>query len=171
MGRNDRETFLEAIAGTVPLDERERARVRVAPTAPGTAALARRDVLPAPVGLAVEGDGTVISARAPGVNRLELSALRNGRIRPEATLDLHGKNRVEAERALRDFLLDAQSQRRRCVLVIHGKGAHSDGVAILRDLVVDSLIGPMSGLVHAFATAARSDGGAGATYVMPRSAG
>jgi DNA-nicking Smr family endonuclease len=165
MGRNDREEFLDAIAGTVPLPGEERDRVRVQPDASGR----RRREVPAPVALQVEGDGVVISARAPGVNRVELGELRRGRVRPEETLDLHGHTAAQAAPALTRFLLEAQAHRRRCVLVVHGRGMHSGGVAVLRDLVIDSLVGPLSGLVHAFATAARSDGGAGATYVMPRS--
>ena len=167
MGRDEEDVFLEAVAGTVPLPERD--RVRVAPAQGAVAPRRDRVGLPVPVTLAVEGDGVVISARAPGVNRHELSELRGGRVRPEGPLDLHGRTAAEAAPLLRDFLLDAQQLRRRCVLVIHGRGTRSEGVAVLRDLVIDSLVGPLSGLVHAFATAARSDGGAGATYVMPRS--
>lgn len=161
----ERDAFLSAVAGVVPLEGADRDRVRVA--APVPAPVARRvEVMPAPVALSVEGDGVVISARAPGVNRAQLSELRGGRVRPEATLDLHGHTAREAEGELRRFLLDASVQRRRCVLVVHGRGLHSDGVAVLRDTVITALVGDMSGLVHAFATAARSDGGAGATYVM-----
>jgi DNA-nicking Smr family endonuclease len=161
----ERDAFLAAVSGTVPLEGGDRDRVRV--VAPEPAPQARRvEVLPAPVALSVEGDGVVISARAPGVNRAQLAELRGGRIRPEATLDLHGHTVREAEGLLRRFLLDASTQRRRCVLVVHGRGLHSDGVALVRDAVITALVGDMSGLVHAFATAARSDGGAGATYVM-----
>ena len=161
----ERDAFLAAVSGTVPLDGSERDRVRVVAPPPSPAPR-RVEILPAPVALSVEGDGTVISARAPGVNRTQLSELRGGRVRPEATLDLHGHTVREAENELRRFLLDASSQRRRCVLVVHGRGSHSDGVAPVRDAVITALVGEMSGLVHAFATAARSDGGSGATYVM-----
>ena len=161
----ERDAFLAAVAGAVPLEGSDRDRIRVAAPAP-SAAPRRVEVLPAPVALSVEGDGVVISARAPGVNRAQLAELRGGRVRPEATLDLHGHTVREAEGELKKFLLDASSQRRRCVLVVHGRGLHSDGVALVRDAVITALVGDMSGLVHAFATAARSDGGAGATYVM-----
>jgi DNA-nicking Smr family endonuclease len=166
MGRDDEDVFRAAVAGARPLGEDRRDRVRV--TAPAASPAARRAELPAPVALSVEGDGVMISARAPGVSRAQLAELRGGRVRPEATLDLHGKTAREADAALRRFLLDAAQLRRRCVLVVHGRGLHSEGVAVLRDGVICALVGDLSGLVHAFATAARGDGGAGATYVMPR---
>lgn len=161
----ERDAFLAAVAGAVPLEGSDRDRVRVAAPVPSPAPR-RAQLLPSPVALSVEGDGVMISARAPGVNRTQLADLRGGRIRPEATLDLHGHTVREAEGELKSFLLDAAAQRRRCVLVVHGRGLHSDGVALVRDAVITALVGEMSGLVHAFATAARSDGGAGATYVM-----
>lgn len=158
--------FLEAVADAVPLEgDRERVRLERVPSPRPP----RRRALPAPVALTVEGDGVVITARAPGVNRREVGELRAGRVRPEDTLDLHGHTAAAAEARLREFLVDAAALRRRCVLVVHGRGNHSGGVAVLRDTVIASLVGDLSGLVHAFATAARSDGADGATYVMVRS--
>lgn len=159
----ERDLFLESISGTVPLGQEERDRVLAAPE-PGSPPPALRDPLPPPIALTVEGDGSRISARAPGVNRAQISDLRAGRVRPEASLDLHGRTAAEAEVALRAFLLEARTLRRRCVLVIHGRG-----LGILRDTVITAMVGSMSGLVHGFASAARSDGGEGATYVMVRS--
>lgn len=165
MTPEERDLFLESITGTVPLRARDRVRQPVVPT--GAPVLVRE--LPSPVALTVEGDGERISGRAPGVNRVQIAELRAGRLRPEATLDLHGQTAAAAEVSLRGFLLDAAGLRQRCVLVIHGRGLHSDGVAVLRDTVFSALVGTMSGLVHAFASAAPPDGGAGATYVMVRS--
>ena len=163
----ERDEFLQAVAGAIPLGRAERDRVRAVPAPSGVTP--PRAVIPAPVALSIEGDGVVISGRAPGVNRAQITELRRGQVRPEDSLDLHGQTAAQAEAALARFLLDAAGLRRRCVLVIHGRGLHSDGVAILRDTVIGELVGNLSGLVHAFATAAKSDGGAGATYVMVRS--
>jgi DNA-nicking Smr family endonuclease len=167
MGRDqtpeERELFLDSVAGVKPLGDRERVRAFTEKTG-----LVPRE-LPSPVALTVEGDGVVISGRAPGVNRAQIAELRHGKLRPDATLDLHGQTARAAEASLRGFLLDAASTKHRCVLVIHGRGIHSEGVAVLRDTVMDALIGPMSGLVRGFATAAPADGGAGATYVLVRS--
>jgi DNA-nicking Smr family endonuclease len=48
--------------------------------------------------------------------------LRRGRMRPEATLDLHGMRQAEAHAALVRFVGHARARGRRCVLVITGKG-------------------------------------------------
>ena len=156
--------FVEAAAGVKPLTERD--RVRLDP--PRTAILPRRDPLPPTVTLTIDGDDGLAVGRAAGVNRAQVALLRGGQVRPEATLDLHGRSAAEAEPALAQFLLESARLRRRCVLVVHGQGLHSGGVAVLRDLVVGELVGKASGLVHAFAPAAPSDGGRGATYVMLR---
>ena len=55
---------------------------------------------------------------------------------------------------------------RRCVLIIHGRGLHSEHGAPLREAVLAELLGPLSGFVHALATAAPADGGEGATYLV-----
>ncbi len=155
--------FLEAIAGATPLAGRDRVRPM-----PVKAAIVRIEPLPPRRPLTIEVDGGRVSARAEGVNRAQVGALRAGKVRAEATLDLHGNTVAEAMPLLERFLLDAARVRRRCVLVVHGKGLHSDGLAVLRDAVQSALASEMSGLVHAFASAAPSDGGDGATCVMVR---
>lgn len=156
--------FIEAAAGVTPLTARD--RVRLDP--PRTAIAPRRDPLPPQAALTVEGEDGLVTARAPGVNRAQLALLRGGKVRPEATLDLHGQSAAEAGPALEQFLVESARLRRRCVLIVHGQGLHSGGVAVLRDLVLSDLVGKASGLVHALAPAAASDGGRGATYVMLR---
>jgi len=155
--------FQEAVAGAVPLAGRDR-------VGPAPMRGRRTDTAPTTAPLAIERDGDRLFARAPGVSRAQLADLRRGRVRPEASLDLHGRTAAEAERDLRRFVLEAARARRRCVLVIHGQGRHSDGGAVLRDVVADALTGPLSGAVHCLASAAPGDGGAGATYVMVRAA-
>ena len=159
----DEALFLEAVGGTTPLSARDRIPVPPRPPSP-----VRIVELPAVVALTIEGDGRRYAARAPGVSRTQIAELRAGKVHVEQTLDLHGHTVAAGLQELREFLLTAHRIGRRCVLVIHGKGLHGGGVAILRDLVVAQLVGPLSGLVHAFAPAAPSDGGAGATYVMVR---
>ena len=161
----DEALFIEAAAGVTPLAARD--RVRLDP--PRGAVVARPEPLPPAAALTVESEDGLVSGRAAGVNRAQLAALRAGKVRPEATLDLHGQSVAEAEPALARFLLESARLRRRCVLVVHGQGLHSGGLAVLRDQVVADLTGRASGLVHAFSPAAPSDGGRGATYVMLRS--
>ena len=155
--------FLSAIGGTKPLDGRDRLPVPPPPPAP-----LRVPVLPQAVSLTVEGDGQRYGARAPGVSRAQLAELRNGNVHAEETLDLHGSTTAHAASALRDFLLKSNRLGRRCVLVVHGKGLHSEQGAPLRETVLGELLGELSGLVHALSTASPADGGEGATYIMLR---
>ncbi len=164
MSPEDEALFIAAATGATPLAARD--RVRLEPSR--TAILPPRPPLPPTAQLTVEGEDGLVTARAGGVNRAQLAALRAGKVRPEVTLDLHGKSAAEAGPALEQFLLESARLRRRCVLVVHGQGLHSGGVAVLRDLVVGDLVGKASGLVHAFSPASPSDGGRGATYVMLR---
>lgn len=159
---------MEAIAGAVPLDGRDRVRVAPPPPKPSVASIPIS--IPATVSLAVEGGGEEIAARGPGVNRAQLAELKRGRIRPEGTLDLHGRTGAEVGPLLERFLVESGRFRRRCVLIIHGRGLHSeDGRAVVRDATIHALLGPLSGLIHCLATAAPPDGGPGATYVMVKS--
>jgi len=155
--------FLAAVDGAKPLDTRDRLPIPPPPPSP-----VRVAELPPPVALVVEGDGKRYSARAPGVSRAQLSELRGGKLHTEDTLDLHGHTVELGKQQLRDFLVAAHRTGQRCVLVVHGKGTHSEHGAPLREAVLGELLGPLSGLIHALATAAPSQGGEGATCVMLR---
>lgn len=159
----DQALFLAAVGGTTPLDTRDRIPVPPPPPSP-----VRPVELPAAVALTVEGDARRYAARAPGVSRAQIAQLRAGKVHAEDTLDLHGETVETGTQRLREFVVAAHRLRRRCVLVVHGKGTHSDHGAPLREAVLSELLGPLSGLLHALATAAPSDGGEGATYVMLR---
>ncbi|HEX7843939.1 MAG TPA: Smr/MutS family protein [Kofleriaceae bacterium] len=159
----DQALFLAAIDGARPLDKRD--RIPVPPPPPSPVRVAE---LPPEVKLEIEGDAQRYTARAPGVSRAQLSELRTGRLHTEDTLDLHGHTVEVARQELREFLVGAHRIGRRCVLVIHGKGTHSEHGAPLREAVLAELLGPLSGLIHALATAAPSNGGEGATYIMLR---
>jgi len=161
----DQALFLEAVGDATPLGTRDRIPIPPRPPSP-----VRVTELPSPVALTVEGDTQRYAARGPGVSRAQLSELRAGKVRAEGTIDLHGHTVEAGKQELREFLIEAQRLRRRCVLVVHGKGTHSEHGAPLRDAVLGELLGPLSGLVHALATAAPSAGGEGATFVMLRSA-
>jgi DNA-nicking Smr family endonuclease len=159
----DQALFLEAVDGAIPLDTRDRVAVpRPAPS------VVRAADLPPVAALTVEGDGKRYAARGPGVSRAQISELRAGKVRVEETIDLHGETVEGGRLRLRDFLATAQRNSRRCVLVVHGKGTHSDHGAPLREAVLAELLGPLSGLIRALATSVPSDGGEGATYVMLR---
>jgi DNA-nicking Smr family endonuclease len=160
----DQALFLEAVGGATPLDTRD--RIPIPAPAPSAVRIVE---LPPAVKLTVEGDAQRYAARAPGVSRAQLSELRAGKVRAEDTLDLHGETVEAGKRELREFLVGAQRLGRRCVLIVHGKGSHSEHGAPLREAVLEDLLGPLSGMIHALATAAPSAGGEGATFVMLRS--
>jgi len=158
----DQALFLEAIGGATPLSGRDRVPVPKPPP------VVRVVELPPQTSLTVEGDGQRYAARGPGVSRAQVQELRNGKIHAEQTLDLHGELVDKALAHLRTFLAEANRTGHRCVLVVHGKGTHSGHGAPLREAVLGELLGPLSGFIHALSTAAPSDGGEGATYVMLR---
>jgi DNA-nicking Smr family endonuclease len=159
----DQAMFLEAMGGVKPLDSRDRVNVPPPPPSP-----VRVVEMPSEVKLAIDGDPQRYAARAPGVSHAQIADLRGGKVRAEATLDLHGQTVAPALTQLRQFLVQSQRVGRRCVLVIHGKGTHSDLGAPLREAVLHELLGPLSGFVHAMSSAAPADGGEGATAVMLR---
>lgn len=159
----DQAMFLAAIGGTKPLGKRDRIPVPPAPPSP-----VRVVDLPAKVELQIEGDGQRYAARAPGVSRQQIVELRAGKVHVEETLDLHGETVEVGMQRLREVLLSAHRIGRRCLLIVHGKGTHSEHGAPLREAVLSELLGELSGFVHALSTAAPSDGGEGATYVVLR---
>jgi DNA-nicking Smr family endonuclease len=79
-------------------------------------------------------------------------------------LDLHGLDQDRARSALHAFLLRAQADGERAVLVITGKGSQGDGV--LRRRAPDWLAEPaLRGVVAGVSPAHRRHGGDGAFYV------
>ena len=153
----DQALFHAAIAGVTPLGQRD----RVPPVQPRSAV--RVTALPPEQKLVVEGEGARYAARGPGVSRAQIAQLRAGKVHAEETLDLHGDTVEHGVQRLREFFAGAAGLRR-CVLIVHGKGTHSEHGAPLREAVLGELLGALSGYVHAFAT----DAGEGATYVMLR---
>ncbi len=101
---------------------------------------------------------------APGVDRREIRRLRRGDYVPSGRLDLHGSRAAEAVEAVTQFI---ERSRHRCVCIIHGRGLHSEGqVSIVKARVRQCL--RQHRAVLAYADAPRTDGGAGAVYVLLR---
>lgn len=104
---------------------------------------------------------------ATGLDGRTMERLRRGRIRPDATLDLHGMTRDEARPALDGFLARAQKNGQRCVIVVTGRGLRSEGGGVLRAELPHWLNLPLNrSRILGFAQAQPKDGGAGATYVL-----
>ena len=158
----DQALFLAAIDGTAPLPGRDRV-----PVPPKPASVVRVVELPSEVKLTVEGDGRSYTARAPGVSRVQAAELRAGKVHVEETMDLHGMTVEVGLARLREFVVTA-AKLRRCVLIVHGRGLHSEHGAPLREAVLAELLGPLSGFVRVLATAAPAHGGEGATYLVLR---
>ena len=104
------------------------------------------------------------------LNKRMKSKFERGLIRPEAFLDLHGYNRVDAEKTLEDFIKTCIYKEKRCILIVTGKKKSMLGSkSVLRELVPrwlnENKYFPLV-LAHSFAI--QKDGGDGARYVLLR---
>ncbi len=111
--------------------------------------------------------------------QMDARAFRNmtrGKLAPEARIDLHGMTLAEAHPELVRFVLNAQAQGVRLVLVITGKGKPRDDdgpiprrTGALRHHVPQWLRqAPLGGTVQQVAEAHLRHGGSGALYVYLR---
>ena len=104
------------------------------------------------------------------VNKRMKAKFKRGLMRPEAILDLHGFNRLDAEKTLKSFINTCINQEKRCILVITGKRKTTAGSkSILRELIPIWLDGKKyASLVLAHSYAIQKDGGDGARYILLR---
>ncbi|QDE68121.1 Smr/MutS family protein [Myxococcus xanthus] len=116
------------------------------------------------------GTDEFIEGAGPGIDRNLLRALRRGDFAIQGQLDLHGKTQNEARDALERFLGDSRRAKKRCVLVVHGRGLNSkDQIPVLKERLKGWLSEKRIGrMVLAFASARPQDGGTGAVYVLLR---
>ena len=120
----------------------------------------------------VEQATTVMSESArsahfnPGLQKKLQRRIRQGLIRPEDSLDLHGHRKDEALEALESFLAYARRTGYRMVIIIHGQGYRSQTEAVLKPLVQRWLANRPE--VLAWCPAQPQDGAAGASYVYLR---
>lgn len=179
---DDARAFQEAVRGARPLDEGHGRRVPVDPARPGPApGRARAAPTASPVAseaasgaFDVRTAGETIAGRANGVDARVLRQLKAGKVQVDATLDLHGRPRAAALPALERFVHVARDAGKRCVLVIHGRGAHSSEEGpVLKPLVWRWLEASpaAAAAVLAFASARPAQGGDGATLLLLRKPG
>lgn len=119
-----------------------------------------------------------VSAPKPppvGLERRYKRRVADGRIPVEAVLDLHGMTQSQAHSALQRFLVAAQRDGARLVIVVTGKGLKERSrwdaaePGVLRRAVPFWLRDPrMRDIVVGFEEAAQGHGGAGALYVRLR---
>ncbi len=164
----DLATFQKAVAGTKPLRRDE--KVRLAPRRP-------RPRRPAPLSSEsenkfyfsdfdklepVQGD-EFIEYKQTSISNKILRKLRKGQYNVDAILDLHGMTVEEARIAVDGCLQECLHEKTRLLLIIHGKGHHSQ-MPILKNKLNHWL--REIHLVLAFCSAAPSHGGRGAMYVL-----
>ncbi len=102
---------------------------------------------------------------SPQAERAERAAeLR--RMKPQAALDLHGLRAEQVIPALERFVSASRRAGLRKVLIIHGKGKHSQGEPVLQRLVRAYLERSLH--TGAFGPADRAMGGSGATWAALR---
>lgn len=86
------------------------------------------------------------------------------KMKPEAVIDLHGLTCDDAEAALDAFFTDCRRQGVRKILIVHGKGLHSEGSPVLASLVRSYIErNPRAG---ESGVASREEGGNGALWVI-----
>ena len=113
---------------------------------------------------------------ALNMDRKKFQKLKRGKLLPQARLDLHGMTVAQAHPALAAFILKAQGDGLRLVLVITGKGraGADDGPipnrkGVLRHHVPQWLqAAPLKGAVLQVSEAHMRHGGGGALYVYLR---
>lgn len=111
-----------------------------------------------------------VDGAVEGLSPAILKKLRQGDFSCQSYLDLHGYNRHEAREVVVRFVSRHFVEKRRCLLIIPGRGLNSKNKqAVLREHLVTWLThAPLKKLILAFASARSWDGGAGAFYVLLR---
>jgi len=168
----DPDWLKQAMRGIQPLSDSPR---RVPPSRPNPSDLRQSAPLNhqrsslesrAPRELTIEDDGESVSGFLDGGDRQHVRRLSQGGVRPSLKLDLHGKTREQAERALAQLFLDAEKRSARCLLIVCGRGLHSGaGGPVLRDATIEALSLRYAHSVLAFTSAPADLGGRGAMLV------
>ena len=118
----------------------------------------------------ISREKSLINKQKPQINKRMRTKFERGLIRPEAYLDLHGYNRIQAQKTLEVFINTCIYEEKRCILVVTGKKKSILGSkSVLRELVPKWLNEKIySSLVLAHSYATQKDGGDGARYILLR---
>jgi DNA-nicking Smr family endonuclease len=103
-----------------------------------------------------EGKAPTLQTR--GVYR----ALKQGKLSPDALIDLHGLTRDTALEALIRFLSESSQRGHKLVLIVCGKGLHSAQRAVLKEALPGWLNGPLKRYLLESFEAPKRLGGSGA---------
>jgi len=172
---DDGSLFRKAMEDVIPMPstgrwKRKRQKIKKGLFQDHAAHAVLRELISSGKGFVVSQTPEYMEGRGYGVSPALVRRLHNGDFSVQAHIDLHGHGVQDACQAVDAFLAEAIGQRRRVVLVIHGRGLSSARRPVLKEKMRDWLsTGRWRKWVLAFASARAEDGGAGATYVMLRS--
>lgn len=168
----EEDAFLLAMKQVAPLAGKGRAVApavtQQAPPPAGDTSL--QDFLDGKLEFALSFTDEYLEGHVVGLDPLIMGKLRSGSLSPEAHLDLHGLNVLQAFETLRGFMRGSWYKGLRTVLLVPGRGKNSpDGIGILRGKLQTWLTqDPFKRVVLAFCTAQPHDGGPGSIYVLLR---
>ncbi|MCE5335036.1 MAG: Smr/MutS family endonuclease [Desulfobacteraceae bacterium] len=177
---NDEDLFAKAMADVDRMKARRREKVPLGPSAKKPPRFLAQEELEAYTRLVdlVAGEGPFemsssdeyVDGAVLGISPEVLKRLREGYFSYQDCLDLHGLNRQEARSEVSAFVMDSFAAKKRCVLIIPGRGLNSrDKEPVLKNSMVSWLTrAPLKRVVLAFASARSYDGGWGAFYVLLR---
>ena len=178
--QDDEHYFLDAMSDVKPLPGdkanivRSRAvNIRPAHPAPDDeqeAMALLHDLVKGSIEMDITFSDEYIEGSVKGFSPKLMKRLKKGEFPVQDYIDLHGFNKQEAEKEVRDFLLKSHKNGLRCVLIVHGRGLNSpDSFPILKERIPIWLgRGSVRKIVLAFVTARPYDGGTGAIYVLLR---
>ena len=110
------------------------------------------------------------SAQVLQSNRRTISKLERGKLKPEAIIDLHGFNKINAKAAVFEFIKKSIINEFRCILIITGKkNSYLGAKGILREsLPIWLKEKGISNYILGHNYASGKDGADGARYVLLR---
>jgi DNA-nicking Smr family endonuclease len=118
--------------------------------------------------LHVDQQGERYEALAASTPGTVLRELKQGKHRPELTIDVHGLTSSQAVRMVDALLSSAVESALRTVLIVYGRGLHSPEGPVLPGVIVDHLSRVRPGSILALCSAPAKWGGPGALLVRLR---
>lgn len=110
-------------------------------------------------------DESLMEFSRPGLQHKTLKRLKRGELRPKARLDLHGFTLEMARDEVARFIYHGAEKQLKSVIVIHGKGNHTEGKAAVLKPKVNVWLRQLAPVL-AFCPALARDGGGGAVYIL-----
>lgn len=158
--------FAKAMQGVRPASKSSRVhRASPAPARPVAAAVKDIPTIPPASSQAPQAGETPWTLCASGVSRERLRRLADAAA--DRQIDLHGHTRDEALQALETAVMTALAQGERTLCIVHGRGLHSQGKAVLKQAVFQWLR-EGSCASHVLAAVPRAGSGGGASMVLFR---